>query len=194
MNIIFLGAPGAGKGTQAEIICDRFGIPTISTGNILRAAIAERSPVPVRVIPYGIDPRPDGTLTLRISDNGVGLSDGEIGQLNLSLTSAVEKKSVGLVFSVGVPSAVDTFLFDLDYIVLDKLMAGYGAAHPAAVAAIGIVLKAERLPLNIGVGLCQGMTPLVAYNYSAGNYRRMRETKNFTCLVGLICAAVSITL
>ena len=39
MNIIFLGAPGAGKGTQAEIVSKTFGIPTISTGNIIRAAI-----------------------------------------------------------------------------------------------------------------------------------------------------------
>lgn len=39
MKIIFLGAPGAGKGTQAEIFSARLGIPTISTGNILRAAI-----------------------------------------------------------------------------------------------------------------------------------------------------------
>ncbi len=41
MNLILLGAPGAGKGTQAEIICDKLNIPTISTGNILRAAIRE---------------------------------------------------------------------------------------------------------------------------------------------------------
>ena len=39
MKLILLGAPGAGKGTQAEIICEKFNIPTISTGNILREAI-----------------------------------------------------------------------------------------------------------------------------------------------------------
>ncbi|MBR5410152.1 MAG: adenylate kinase [Clostridia bacterium] len=39
MNIIFLGAPGAGKGTQAEIVSEKFAIPTVSTGNIIRAAL-----------------------------------------------------------------------------------------------------------------------------------------------------------
>ncbi len=41
MKMIFLGAPGAGKGTQADIFAKRLDIPTISTGNILRAAIAD---------------------------------------------------------------------------------------------------------------------------------------------------------
>ena len=45
MKLILLGAPGAGKGTQAEILSRELGIPTISTGNILRAAIREGTAV-----------------------------------------------------------------------------------------------------------------------------------------------------
>ena len=45
MKLILLGAPGAGKGTQAEILSKMLGIPTISTGNILRAAIKDGTPV-----------------------------------------------------------------------------------------------------------------------------------------------------
>jgi len=44
MKLILLGAPGAGKGTQAEILSDRLHIPTISTGNILRAAVKNGTP------------------------------------------------------------------------------------------------------------------------------------------------------
>ena len=52
MRLILLGAPGAGKGTQAEILSRKYSIPTISTGNILRAAMKAGTPVGLRAKEY----------------------------------------------------------------------------------------------------------------------------------------------
>ena len=52
MKLILLGAPGAGKGTQAEILSKRWNIPTISTGNILRAAMKNGTPVGLKAKAY----------------------------------------------------------------------------------------------------------------------------------------------
>ncbi len=52
MNLIFLGAPGAGKGTQAEIVSERFGIPAISTGAIIREAIKTKTPMGIAAREY----------------------------------------------------------------------------------------------------------------------------------------------
>ena len=43
MNMIFLGAPGAGKGTQAEIVSEKYSIPAVSTGAIIREAIKNQT-------------------------------------------------------------------------------------------------------------------------------------------------------
>ena len=102
-----------------------------------------------------------------------------------------QKKSIAAVFAVGIPSAVSTFLFDLDYVILDKLMVSY---HDLALAAIGVVLKVERFPLKVGIGICQGIMPLVAYNYTAGNRERLREIIRLARKLGLVIALASIVL
>ena len=102
-----------------------------------------------------------------------------------------ERESIAAVFTAGIPSAVATLLFDLDYVIIDKLMVSY---HDLALAVIGIVLKVERFPLNVGIGICQGMMPLVAYNYAAGNKKRMEDTIRISRMLGLAIAGISILL
>ena len=99
------------------------------------------------------------------------------------------RSSIRMIFTVGIPSSVATLLFDLDYVVIDRLMSAYS---DTALAAIGIVLKAERLPLNVGIGICQGMVPIVAYNYASGNHKRMHETIRFSRTSGIVFALASI--
>ena len=52
MRLVLLGPPGAGKGTQAGFLAEHFGIPHISTGDILRANVAERSPLGMQAQEY----------------------------------------------------------------------------------------------------------------------------------------------
>ena len=52
MKLILLGAPGAGKGTQAKFLTDLLDIPSISTGNMLREAMAKNTPLGNEVRPY----------------------------------------------------------------------------------------------------------------------------------------------
>ena len=70
-------------------------------------------------------------------------------------------------------------------------MSGYG---DFALAASGIVLKVERLSLNTNVGLCMGMSPIVAYNYSAKNYDRMKDTIKLTRRTGIIISLIALVL
>ena len=102
-----------------------------------------------------------------------------------------EAASIRSFFSVGLPAALGPFLFDIDYIIIDRLASEYS---DIALAAIGIVLKVERFPLNIGIGLCLGMVPLAAYNYSAGNYERMKDAVHCTRRMGTIIGIISIIL
>ena len=101
----------------------------------------------------------------------------------------IEKKSMQSIFSVGVPAAMSLLLFDLTNIIINRLSASHGDIQ---LAAIGIVLKVERLPLNIGIGICLGMMPLVAYNYAAKNYKRMDNFFRAARLAGVVVSVLSV--
>ena len=84
MRLILLGAPGAGKGTQATFICKRFGIPQISTGDMLRAAVKAGTPL--------------GQAAKKVMDSGALVSDEII---------------LGLVRErIAQPDCANGFLFD----------------------------------------------------------------------------------
>lgn len=96
---------------------------------------------------------------------------------------------IGQIFAIGLPSAATSLLANITSIVKNNLTAGYGDIE---LAAFGIVLKMDMLPLNIGMGLCQGMMPLVAYNYASKDYPRMRAFTRAAQLTGVAVAVVFI--
>ena len=95
------------------------------------------------------------------------------------------------ILSIGLPSALTALLANITSIVKNNLTANYGDVE---LAAYGIVMKADMLPLNIGMGLCQGMMPLVAYNYAAKNYPRMRSFTKAAQVSGMATACVFIAI
>ncbi len=106
-----------------------------------------------------------------------------------------KKHYITSVFAVGFPSALGSFLACLSSIMLNNLASGYSdTLGDIPVAAVGIAKKIDMLPMNVGMGLCQGMMPLVAYNYSAGNYKRMKSFTTWARGLGigfsLVCILV----
>lgn len=95
------------------------------------------------------------------------------------------------IFSIGVPAAFSVFLYDLTNIVINRLTASHGDLELAGMA---IVMKVERLPLNVGIGICLAMIPLVGYNYASGDLKRMDSFFTSARVAGLAVGAVSVLL
>ena len=116
------------------------------------------------------------------------------GSSILELPKRIEKirrESMKAIFAVGLPAAASIMLYDLTNVTINRLAASHG---DIALAAMGIVLKVERLPLNICIGICLGMTPLIAYNFASGNRERMRAFFSAARLYGLAVSALSLVM
>ncbi|MDO4865246.1 MAG: MATE family efflux transporter [Clostridia bacterium] len=113
--------------------------------------------------------------------------------LSLSLKGArtLEKAQVKALFAVGVPSAILTGLFDVANICVNIIAAAH---NDLVLAGMGIVMKVERVPNAINIGICQGMLPIVAYNYSSGNRRRMKDVIDLARRTGLLVSVACIAL
>ena len=81
------------------------------------------------------------------------------------------------IASVGIPSAIQNLLNVTGMTILNNFTAGYGSD---AVAAMGIAQKVNMIPLQIALGISQGIMPLIGYNYTAKNYPRMKAFLTFT--------------
>lgn len=113
--------------------------------------------------------------------------------LTLKLTQArgLEKPLRKSFYAVGIPSAVLTGLFDVASVCVNVLAAAHG---DFVLAAFGIVMKVERIPNAVNIGICQGMMPIVAYNYAAGNRTRMNAAIRTARTYGLLVSLGSILL
>ena len=86
-------------------------------------------------------------------------------------------RCAGEVFSVGFTSFLNALLASIADLVVVRLSANYS---DIALAAYGIVKKLDQFPLKTSLGLCQGVMPIIGYNFGAKNYKRMRATLNFS--------------
>ena len=102
-------------------------------------------------------------------------------------------KHIKMIFAVGIPSALGSFLACLSNMVINSLAGGYKDLYgDAPVAAIGIAKKIDMLPMNVGFGLCQGMMPLVAYNFASGDHKRMRAVSRTARNAAMVFAAACV--
>ena len=97
------------------------------------------------------------------------------------------KKVIFGIAAVGIPASIQNLLNVTGMTILNNFTAGFGSD---AVAAMGIAYKVNMIPLQIALGISQGIMPLIGYNYTAKNYPRMKAFLVFTTkiVLGLMSA------
>ena len=101
------------------------------------------------------------------------------------------KRVVKEVMTVGIPAAIQNLLNVTGMTVLNNFTSAYGTD---AVAAMGITHKVNMVPMYFSMGFGQGIMPLVGYNYSNGNKKRMKEAISFSVKISMGFIAIAVTL
>ena len=118
------------------------------------------------------------------------LIHGQHGASVISLTPKDYTLKMGIpkeVMLVGLPSCMMNFMGVFSNITMNRLMASY---CNEAVAGIGIAKKVDMLAFAIATGMSQGVLPLIGYNYSAKNYKRMMESIKTTFRYSMVVATL----
>lgn len=100
---------------------------------------------------------------------------------------SLRKEIVFGVCGVGIPAAIQNLLNVTSMTVLNNFASSYGSDP---VAALGIAQKINMIPMQVSMGLSQGVMPLVSYNYASDNIKRMKESIFFTAKISLCFLAV----
>lgn len=93
-----------------------------------------------------------------------------------------QKNIVLGIFGVGIPASIQNLLNVTGMTVLNNFTSAFGAD---AVAAMGIVQKINMVPMQISMGISQGIMPLISYTYASRNIQRMKKTLMFTIKIAL---------
>ena len=93
--------------------------------------------------------------------------------MDLRRLREVRRDVVSGILGVGVPASIQNLLNVVGSTILNNFTAAYGAS---AVAAMGVSQKLNMIPMQMALGFAQGVMPLVSYNYSSGNGKRMKDS------------------
>ena len=95
---------------------------------------------------------------------------------------SMDGKIIYGICAVGIPASIQNLLNVTGMTILNNFTSSFGAD---AVAAMGITQKINMVPMNIAMGISQGIMPLISYTYSSGNHKRMKGTLVFAARASL---------
>lgn len=129
MKVVLLGPPGSGKGTQAKFISERYGIPQISTGDMLRQAVSERSPLGIRIQSIMEEGQlvPD-EIIINVVKERIAHSDCVRGFLLDGFPRTVKQAEVLTLSDIHIDYVIELFVVDSELI---KRLSGR-RIHPAS--------------------------------------------------------------